>query len=96
MTEEPKPLPRLIRACVFWGILLTSFYGGIYWSLAGPGLVIRAGRTRSAPRYSEHRGTQKTLEIVFWPAYQVDYFVRPTLWQVEFSDEPLMMLRDAL
>ncbi len=91
MTEEPKPIPRIIRACVFWGLLLTSIYGGIYWSLASPGLVIRAGRTRSAPQYSNHRRMQKALEVAFWPAYQIDYFLRPSLWQVELSDEPMMM-----
>ena len=93
MTDLPKPIPKLIRHCVFWGLLLVSIYGGIYYSLASPGLVIRAGRTRSAPKYSEHRRTNKTLEIVFWPAYQFDYHLRPSLWQVEFSDEPMMMAR---
>lgn len=92
MTDETKPpIPRLIRACIFWALILTSLYGGIYSSLVYPGLAIRTGRTRFVPRYSEHRLTQKALDIVFWPAFQIDYYVRPAIWQAEFADSPMMM-----
>lgn len=93
MTTEPQPPNKLIRKCVFWVLLLATLYTGAYLSLVKSGLSIRSGRARALPRYIEHRQSQKVLEVIFWPAYQIDYHVRPSMWQVEFSENPLQMRR---
>lgn len=90
MTEQTlSTTPRLIRACLFWGILVATVYVGAYLFFAQSDFAFRFGRMRSVPKYSDWRSAQRCLEIVFWPIYQVDYHLRPGLWQVEFSDEPL-------
>ena len=91
MTTDTQPRSKLLRKCIFWGLLLIGIYCGIYWSLAQPGLSIRSGRARSAPRYSENRRTHQMLEWIFWPAYQIDYHLRPGLWQVQLIDDQLQM-----
>lgn len=91
MPEEVRPsIPKLIRACVFWGLLVIGIYVGAYAFLVQPGLTIRTGKTQAAPKYSKSKKVQGYLENFFWPVYQVDYHLRPSLWQIEFSDDPLL------
>lgn len=91
MTEANRPsTPKLIRACLFWGLLAVGIYVGAYAFLVQPGLSIRTGKTRATPKYPGSRQVRGCLEVFFWPVYQVDYHLRPSLWQLEFSDEPLL------
>ena len=94
MTDDARRW-KTIQACAFWIVLLCCVYFGTYRSLVSQRLAIRMGKTRPVPRYGQHGTIEKTLQAVFWPAHQVDSFVRPGLWR-ELSDEPLQMSTQAL
>lgn len=78
------------RIVLLVAAVLAVGYFSIYWSLVTPGLMIRKGRAVPGPVYTSHRGTQKILDLIFWPAHQADRLLRPALWDASISDIPEM------
>lgn len=90
MADEPARQPRTVRIVMAVLALLICIYGGAYCSLVTPGLMYRSGKVGPGPVYAADRSTQRMLDRFFWPVHQVDRIFRPSVWQVELSDDPIM------
>lgn len=93
MDEQPRKKSLSARTVLLIAAVLIAVYSCTYWSLVTPGLMIRKGRAIPGPIYTNHRDTQKTLNVVFWPAHQVDRILRPELWQADIADVPMEIMR---
>ena len=63
-------------------------YVGSYYAMVEPGTTYWANSDPndiSAISYAQYPIGGRAAEIIFWPAYRVDVWLRPSMWKTDFG-----------